>query len=108
VTGAGDLIPALNYKAGPNAGQKMGDNMNKVTQRDLEAVIKRLNAQAGFQDAKYSTVGAYTLDGAYGGWQLQKYVNERGGVTVISTGGFITKRELYNQVYTLLNVLEAR
>ena len=76
--------------------------MERITQRDLEAVVNRLNAREGFKDAKYSTVGAYCLDGAYGGWQLQKYVNECGGVTTISTGGYVSKRELYNQIYTLL------
>lgn len=68
----------------------------------LENQVKSLNAIAGFANAKYSTVGAYTLDGAYSGWQLQQYVNEQGGVTVISKGGYVSKRELYNQLGAML------
>lgn len=74
-----------------------------VSIKALEAQVKQLNKLEGFDNPKYSTVGAYTLDGAYGGWQLQRYCNESGGVSTISKGGYISKRELYNQVAVLVD-----
>ena len=76
--------------------------METIKQAYLESLVKQLNKVAGFDNPKYSTVGAYTLDGAYGGWQLQQYCNESGGVSVISKGGYVPKRELYNQLGAML------
>ena len=76
--------------------------METIKQSYLEGQVKILNRLVGFADAKYSTVGAYTLDGAYGGWELQQYANEHGGVSVISKGGHVSKRELYNQLGAMI------
>ena len=76
--------------------------METIKQAYIEQQVKQLNKLSGFENATYSTVGAYTLDGAYGGWQLQQYVNGQGGVTVISKGGYVIKRELYNQLGAML------
>lgn len=79
----------------------------KITQRDLEAVLKRINSKAGHGEApKYSTIGAYLLDGAYGGWKLAQYCNEHGGQRDI-TSGFCPKKELYYQMHAFLNGMEA-
>jgi hypothetical protein len=43
-------------------------------------------------------VGRYTLQGAYGGWQLQQIINEGGGVRAI-TQGYGTKREVYHLIH---------
>ena len=68
----------------------------RITQKDLEAKVARLNRMAGFDNPKYSTIGAYCLDYAYGGVRLDRYVNEHGGVHDIFRNGYMPKRELYN------------
>ena len=67
----------------------------RITQKDLENKVNRLNRMAGFENPKYSTIGAYCLDYAYGGVQLHKYVNKSGGVTDIFRQGYMPKKELY-------------
>ena len=79
----------------------------RITQKDLEAVLRRINSKAGFEgDKLYSKPGAYCLDGAYGGWKLAQYVNEHGGQRDI-TSGFCPKKELYYQMHAFLNGMEA-
>ena len=68
----------------------------RITQKDLENKLARINKIAGFDNPKYSTIGAYVLDYAYGGVALHKYVNEHGGVHDVFRVGHVPKRELYN------------
>ena len=83
----------------------------RYTQRDLDGAVRGLNLMAGFTaeeaDAPLYTrdganhramVGRYTLQGAYGGWQLQQIINEGGGVRAI-TQGYGTKREVYHLIH---------
>ena len=77
-----------------------------TTMKQLENIVARLNKMNGFEAVGYNTVGAYILDSAYGGWKLAKIVNTSGGQIDVSTGGFISKRELWNQIYTALRILE--
>ena len=80
---------------------------HRYTQKDLDGAVRGLNLIAGFTaeeaDAPLYTreggeyramVGRYTLQGAYGGWQLQQVINEGGGVRSI-TSGYLSKREVY-------------
>ena len=53
---------------------------------------------AGFDNPEWSTIGAYTLDYAYGGVQLQKFASNGGSVNDIFRQGFMTKRKLYNLI----------
>lgn len=76
--------------------------MARISMKAIESLVRQLNKLEGFENPKYSTVGAYTIDGAYGGWQLQRYCNESGGVSTISKGGYTSKRDLYNQVSVLV------
>ena len=77
--------------------------MERIKQAWLENGVRNLNIANGFgANPKYSTIGAYTLDGAYGGWQLQQYCNESGGVSVVSRGGYVSKRELYDQICAIM------
>ena len=84
---------------------------HRYTQRDLDGAVRGLNLMAGFTaeeaDAPLYTrdganhramVGRYTLQGAYGGWQLQQVINEGGGVRAI-TQGYGTKREVYHLIH---------
>ena len=67
----------------------------RITQRDLEIKVDRLNTMAGFDNPEYSTIGAYVLDYAYGGVQLHKYTNKSGGIRDIFRQGFMPKKELF-------------
>ena len=68
----------------------------RITQRDLENKLNRINKIAGFDNPTYSTIGAYCLDYAYGGVELHQYCNEHGGINDVFRCGHIPKRELYN------------
>ena len=87
----------------------------RVTQRDLEILTARLNAATNSpkeystkdENGKFSSnIGHYTLSGAYGGWELQRVVNNGGAVEVISSGGHVPKRELYGQLCALVRFAE--
>lgn len=84
---------------------------HRYTMADLNGAVRGLNLMAGFTadeaEAPLYTrdgannramVGRYTLQGAYGGWQLQQIVNEGGGVRAI-TSGYLSKREVYNLIH---------
>lgn len=70
---------------------------DRITQKDLEQQVAALNWKInGFAGVTYKTINSYQLSYAYGGVQLHQVVSEGGGVRTISTGGYGTKRELYN------------
>ena len=68
----------------------------RITQKDLENKLNRINRIAGFENSGYSTIGAYCLDYAYGGVSLHQYANEHGGVNDVFRVGHVPKRHLYN------------
>jgi hypothetical protein len=83
----------------------------RYTQRDLDGAVRGLNLMAGFtadeadaplytrEGAEYrAMVGRYTLQGAYGGFQVQQIINEGGGVRAI-TQGYLSKREVYHLIH---------
>ena len=91
--------------------------MDRITQKDLDRMVDRINkvtsspptpytqtkkhVLAGenqkYQRAIYkANIGNYHLDYAYGGVKLVRMVNDGGGITVISSGGYGTKRALYH------------
>jgi len=86
--------------------------MYRYTMADLNGAVRGLNRIAGFSEAEADAplytmdenlrstamVGRYTLQGAYGGWQLQQIINEGGGVRAI-TQGYGTKREVYHLIH---------
>lgn len=81
--------------------------MERITQKHLESVLKRINAKAGFITPKYSEAGSYTLDYAYGGVKLEQYCNAQGGVRNI-TNGFESKRKCYDLMHAYLMGMEAK
>lgn len=82
--------------------------MIRITEKDLENVLARINVAAGFEaKPKYSTPGSYGLDGAYGGWKLVQYVNASGGERNI-TWGFVPKRELFGRMNAYLSGMTAK
>lgn len=66
-----------------------------IKQSDLETMVKRINKIKGFENPKYSDIGSYVLDGAYGGVSLYKYENESGGISDVFRCGHIPKKDLY-------------
>ena len=45
-----------------------------------------------------ANVGNYHLDGAYGGWQLARIVNEGGGTDNVLGCGYVSKSELEKMI----------
>ena len=92
----------------------------RYTMADLNGAVRGLNRIAGFSedecDAPLYTrgedgqnramVGRYTLQGAYGGYQLTQIINEGGGVRAI-TSGYGTKREVYHLIHAYREGLAA-
>jgi hypothetical protein len=85
---------------------------DRITQKDLECLTERINKVTD-SPLTYATkdkptgrswcnVDHYHLSYAYGGVKLERICNQSGGVTIISTGGFGTKRELYNWMQAFL------
>jgi hypothetical protein len=76
--------------------------MSRITTAMLESLLDAINKKAGFDKPKYSEVGSYTLDWAYGGVKLEKFCNTGGGVVSI-TSGFVSKSELYYQMQAYIS-----
>jgi len=89
---------------------------NRITQSDLEWLVKRANEQTGNATEPYTrdgdnltaNIGTYLLNYAYGGVKLVQLVNADGSITCISPGGYGTKRELYNWLRGFVSGLEER
>ena len=70
----------------------------RTTMKELVLSVRHLNSAMGFPDDAPSAIGvnsrpgSYFLQGAYGGWQLQR-VHPNGG-TISVTTGYRSKREL--------------
>ena len=83
--------------------------MNRITQKDLEYLVERINKITGSPQYPYSrkgvkgnresgftvNIGNYYLDYAYGGVQLVRMESKTGGISTISRGRHVPKRELY-------------
>ena len=89
---------------------------NQITKANLEAVVARINQISDSPAEPYgkdengrfkANIGCYHLAGAYGGWQLQRICNSGGAVNEI-TSGYVSKRELYNQLFVFIAGLEVK
>lgn len=85
--------------------------MERITEKQLEAVVLRLNKITGNPEHAWTktatgikgNIGNYHLDFAYGYVSLVQMHNEGGGIERILPGG--TKRELYEQMQAYLKGL---
>lgn len=76
------------------------DQINAITKSPLEPYKKRR------VKGRYpANVGHYCLDSAYGGVMLVRICSDTGAETNISSGGYITKRELFDQLGSMINIL---
>lgn len=85
--------------------------MRRITDKDLIAVVARLNRTTGHPEQSYDpngepgnryNVGSYYLSYAYGGVALCRVVNQDGGSEDVLRSGHIPRRDLYNQVHAYL------
>ena len=76
----------------------------KITVKDLEAQITRLNEVAGTPETPYTknangtftpNAFCYHLSGAYGGYMIKQMCEGSTGSTPPITNGHVTKRECY-------------
>jgi hypothetical protein len=84
--------------------------MNRVTEKDLQAIVDCINRITGSPSAPYidgkAQIGNYHLSHAYGGVCLHRMCNDAGGVTSPLSTGHIPKRELAALMYAFINGLE--
>ena len=83
--------------------------MNRITEKQLQAVVDRLNRITNspmqpYVDGK-AQPGNYHLSHAYGGVCLHRMGNENGGVSSPLSTGHITKRELLNLMHAYISGL---
>ena len=83
--------------------------MKQIKLSDLENLVAEINEvtnspkeYATTENGKFhSFIGHYHLDRAYGGNKLVRTMNHSGGIEEV-TRGFISKRELYEQMKSFL------
>ncbi len=93
-----------------NGGNTM---MDRITNRDLDSLVDRINKATGSPMTPYgprgnptehltANIGNYHIDSAYGGVKLVRMGNNGGGTSDISTNGYGTKRELHSWMIAFL------
>lgn len=90
-------------------------SMNRITFDALDYLVCRINGECigymtsnphGFEDPK-RRVGMYVISGAYGGWELQRIVNESGGAESVFGCGHVSKRDLHGRLMAFLDGIHA-
>jgi len=90
--------------------------MYRITIKDLENGIARLNRLAGTPETPYTkhangkwtpNPGNYHLSGAYSGYQVMQMVNEGSGASCPIGAGHVPKRECYETLHAFINGFEA-
>jgi len=69
--------------------------MKRITNEMLETEVAHLNMLMNNGEKSFDDIGFYNLSHAYGGIELQRVANSRGGVNCVSRGGHVSKRDLY-------------
>lgn len=89
--------------------------MQRITEKDLEAVVKRINVITGMPLTPYTrdehgkctaNIGNYHLSHAYGGVTLHRMHSQGGGVSTPLQCGYVPKRELYQLMHAFLRGME--
>lgn len=75
----------------------------RITKKDLENMVNRLNAENGFINPEWDTVGAYRLYKDYNGYSVHKVENAGGGVSVVAHCYGMTTKECYYFMCGLLH-----
>lgn len=83
----------------------------RISKRDLEATVDRLNIAAGTPCTPYTKVadgkfranpGNYHLDWAYGGVKFVRMENEGGGISNPTHMGFESKKVCYDMLHSFI------
>jgi hypothetical protein len=83
----------------------------RITRRDLDGVIARLNAITGHPTEPYTkqpdgsytpNAGTFLLSGAYGGWALHQMASEGTGERDVLYTGHVPARELYTAIHAYM------
>ena len=86
--------------------------MERITKRDLQGLINRLNRLTDSPEVPYlkgedgryhAQIGCFHLSQAYGGFNLERMHNDAGGVTTPLNTGHIPARDLYNRIHAFIN-----
>lgn len=92
--------------------------MNRVTEKDLQAIVDRINRMMGTPMAPYvprsnpdigglvAQIGNFHLDHAYGGVALHQTLNDGGGVCDVLQSGHVPKRELQTAMFAFIRGIE--
>ena len=88
--------------------------MQRVTDKDLQAIVNRLNRMLNQPVQPYTktdsgfkvNIGNFHLSHAYGGVCLHRMVNDGGGVTDVLYCGHVPKRELQTAMFAFIKGLE--
>jgi hypothetical protein len=93
--------------------------MDRITDKDLQALAARLNAITGSpatawrqevdaqgRSRNVANVGNFHISHAYGGVCLHRMSNTGGGVHTVLSYGHVPKRELYNQMRAYIAGME--
>ncbi len=79
---------------------------NRVTEKQLQAIVDRINRITNSPAAPYidgkAQIGNYHLSHAYGGVSLHRMHNEGGGVSSPLSIGHVPKRELAALMYAFI------
>lgn len=89
--------------------------MKTILERDLLAVVRRINLITNSPETTYTmdkagkfkaNIGNYHLYHAYGGVSLRRMHSKGGGIIDVLNCGCVTKRELYNRMQSFIRGLE--
>ena len=85
----------------------------RITRKDLDNVVDRLNAIASTPPEPYVKVGdkfipqanCYLIGGAYGGWRLEQMSSIEGctGIRTPIPTGYVSKRECYDAIQAYIS-----
>mgnify|MGYP000916033009 FL=1 len=86
----------------------------RITQKHLDGMVSRLNRLTNSPQTYMSeidgkrviNIGHFHIDSAYGGVNLVRTCTNGGGISTPIGGGFCTKRELYDKIYSYIRGIE--
>ena len=78
----------------------------RVTTKDVQSLVSKINRLKGFENVSYNTIGALHLYNDGIGFAIDMIMNSGGGVKRIIGGGLTTK-EVYCYLHGLLIALES-
>ena len=69
----------------------------RISEKMMESSVERLQ--------EFFPGKIIRLDGAYGGWKVTDEGDRGTIIKELTSGGFMTKREVFNEVWAMINAL---